>query len=135
MKRALFDTVSVLPCTSGASYDRTGFESAILAISMKTKESATVKVEHADTLEGEYAAVGDSRLFVDNPVNEAGEAVIKNETEGDAVANLDIDLIGCKRFIKVTVTTGTAVAIAFGDATDAPTVIPEGKDMTPSEAV
>ena len=32
MKRALFDTVTVLPFASGNDVDRTGYESAVLAV-------------------------------------------------------------------------------------------------------
>lgn len=121
MKRALFDTVSVLPFESGSVFDRTGYESAVLAVTIAAGAQATVKVEHSDTIDGTFAAVPDSRLFVDNPVDKTtGDAIITNEAEADAVANLDIDLIGCKAFVKITVTGGTAGALALGDATDAP---------------
>lgn len=45
---------------------------------------------------------------------------MKNEGPAAAVANLDIDLVGCKEFIKITVTGGTAGALALGDAIDYP---------------
>ena len=35
MKRALFDTVTVLPFASGNVVDRTGYESAVLAVTVK----------------------------------------------------------------------------------------------------
>ena len=53
-------------------------------------------------------------------VNEDGEAVIENEAEAQAVANLDIDLIGCKSCVKITATNGTIGALALGDATNCP---------------
>lgn len=121
MKRALFDTVTVLPFASGSSFDRMGYESAVLAVTLAANSKAMVKVEHCDTVDGIFAAVPDSRLFVDNPVDKTtGEAIITNEAEADAVANLDIDLIGCKQFVQITVTGGTAGALALGDATDQP---------------
>ena len=40
MKKALFDTVAVLPYTSGAVVDRLGYESAILAVTVKTSQTA-----------------------------------------------------------------------------------------------
>lgn len=95
MKRALFDTVTVLPFASGNGFDRTGYESAVLAVTVEASQTATIKVETADSTAGPYEPVKDSRIFVDNPVNEDGEAVIENEAEAQAVANLDIDLIGC----------------------------------------
>ena len=120
MKRALFDTVTVLPFASGSSFDRMGDESAVLAVTVAANSTATVTVEHCDTSTGTFVAVPDSRLFVDNPTNENGNAVIANGAAAAAVANLDIDLIGCKQFVKITVTGGTAGALALGDATDHP---------------
>lgn len=99
MKRALFDTVTVLPFASGNVVDRIGYESAVLAVTVEASQTATIKVETADSTAGPYEPVKDSRIFVDNPVNEDGEAVIENEAEAQAVANLDIDLIGCKEYV------------------------------------
>ena len=81
MKRALFDTVTVLPFASGNVVDRTGYESAVLAVTVEASQTATIKVETADSTAGPYEPVKDSRIFVDNPVNEDGEAVIENEAE------------------------------------------------------
>jgi len=120
MKRALFDTVMVLPFESGSAFSRVGYESAVLAVTIAAGGSATVKAETCDTADGTFEAVDDTRVFVDNPVNDDGEAVLENPTEAEVVANLDIDLIGCKSYAKLTVTGGTAAAIALGDATDYP---------------
>ena len=120
MKRALFDTVTILPFESGSIFDHMGYESAVLAVTVAASGKATVKVEHCDAADGTFAAVPDSRLFVDNPTDKDGNAVITNEAAAEAVGNLDIDLIGCKQFVKVTVTGGTAGALALGDATDHP---------------
>ena len=120
MKRALFDTVTILPFESGSIFDHMGYESAVLAVTVAASGKATVKVEQCDTGDGTFAAVPDSRLFVDNPTDKDGNAVITNEAAAEAVGNLDIDLIGCKQFVKVTVTGGTAGALALGDATDHP---------------
>lgn len=120
MKRAIFDTVAVLPFTSGSVADRVGFESAVLALTVAAGKTAVVKVEHSDTGTGTFTPVPDTRLFIDNPVDKNGSALVKNDTEADAVANLNIDLIGCKQFVKITVTEGTVAALALGDATDHP---------------
>ena len=117
MKKALFDTVAVLPYTSGSVVDRLGYESAILAVTVKTSQTATVKIEHCDTDSGTFEAVPD-------PVDTSGQASLKNEDAADVVANLDIDLIGCKRYIKLTVTNGTVGGLALGDATDYPVKYP-----------
>ena len=86
MKRALFDTVTVLPFASGNVVDRTGYESAVLAVTVEASQTATIKVETADSTAGPYEPVKDSRIFVDNPVNEDGVAVIENEAEAQALA-------------------------------------------------
>ena len=49
MKRALFDTVTVLPFASGNDVDRTGYESAVLAVTVEASQTATIKVETADS--------------------------------------------------------------------------------------
>ena len=68
MKRALFDTVTVLPFASGNVVDRTGYESAVLAVTVEASQTANIKVETADSTAGPYEPVKDSRIFVDNPV-------------------------------------------------------------------
>lgn len=120
MKRALFDTMAVLPFASGSVTERMSYESAVLALTVEAGKTAVVKVEHSDTAEGTFDAVKDTRLFIDNPVDKDGNALIKNVAAVDVVYNLDIDLIGCKEFVKVTVTDGTVAALALGDATDHP---------------
>lgn len=121
MKRALFDTIAVLPFASGSVTARLGYESAVLAVTVAAGTTATVQVEHSDTEDGTFEKVTDSRLFVDNKVDKDGNALIVNDAEADAVANLNIDLIGCKEYVKITVTGGEAGALALGDATDHPT--------------
>ena len=120
MKRALFDTVAVLPFESGSIVPRGGYESAILAVTVATGTKASVSVEHCDTEDGSFETVADSRLFIDNPVDVSGGAIIDNDAPADAVANLNIDLVGCKEYIKITITGGTSAALALGDATDHP---------------
>lgn len=62
MKRALFDTVTVLPFASGNVVDRTGYESAVLAVTVEASQTATIKVETADSTAGPYEPVKDSRI-------------------------------------------------------------------------
>lgn len=62
MKRALFDTVTVLPFASGNVVDRTGYESAVLAVTVEASQTATIKVETADSTAGSYEPVKDSRM-------------------------------------------------------------------------
>ncbi len=121
MKRTLFDTVKIVPYdATAAALDRRGYESAVLALSVEAGKTAAVTVTTCDTETGTFVAVEDSRIFIDNPVNSSKAAAIKNEGTEAVVANLDIDLIGCKQFIKITVTDGTPFAVALGDATDYP---------------
>ena len=120
MKRALFDTVAVLPVASGGVAGRMGYESAVLALTVEAGKTAIVNVQHSDTADGTFTPVPDSRLFIDNPVNKDGNALVKNKAEADAVANLNIDLVGCKEFVRITATDGTIAALALGDATDHP---------------
>lgn len=134
MKRAIFDTAAVLPFTSGSIADRTGFESAVLAVTVAAGKTAAIKVEHSDAADGTFEAVKDSRLFIDNPVNADGAATIANTTEAEAVANLNIDLIGCKAFVKITATDGTIGALVLGDATDHPVKAGEIKTVAPKAA-
>ena len=54
MKRALFETVAVLPLVSGSVVQRTGYESAVLALTVAQNATATVKVEHCDTQDGTF---------------------------------------------------------------------------------
>lgn len=120
MKRALFETVAVLPLVSGQRRSahrlrKRGAGAHRCAERDGDREGRTLR--HP----GRHLR-GRRRFspFVDNPVNESGEAIVKNEGPAAAVANLDIDLVGCKEFIKITVTGGTAGALALGDAIDYP---------------
>lgn len=120
MKRNLFDTVKIVPLASGDVVERKGYESAVLALNIATGKTAVVNVQTCDTEDGTFVAVEDSRIFIDNPVNASGNATIENSGTSAIVGNLDIDLIGCKQYIKITVTDGTPFALALGDAIDCP---------------
>ena len=63
MKRALFDTVTVLPFASGNVVDRTGYESTVLAVTVEASQTATIKVETADSTAGPYEPVKDLSLI------------------------------------------------------------------------
>lgn len=75
MKRALFDTVTVLPFASGNVVDRTGYESAVLAVTVEASQTATIKVETADSTAGPYEPVKDSRMLM---LREDAEAIAQN---------------------------------------------------------
>lgn len=117
MKRELFENVKVVPGGVGAVIDRSGFLSAVLGISVSAavNKSLELEVQHCDTEAGEFKAVEDSHIGVDG--------VLKEQTvnAGDML-NVDIDLLGCKQYIKIVATTeATATyALTLGDPAQAP---------------
>lgn len=68
MKRALFDTVTVLPFASGNVVDRTGYESAVLAVTVEASQTATIKVETADAPLVRMSLSRTAASSLDNPV-------------------------------------------------------------------
>lgn len=106
MKRELIQNVKAIPYTNGDAIDREGFLSAVVAVSAAAAGKMELKVTHSDTAAGTFVDVPDTRLVVE------GEAEVSDLKAGD-IANFDIDLVGCKQFIKVTVS-GTAATVAEG---------------------
>lgn len=131
MKRELIQNVKVLPYTSGDAVDREGFLSGILAVALGaatgTPDSVSVKVAltECDTESGSYTAVKDKNAFVGKTADVDGAITLAADVAGNEVHNIDIDLAGCKKFVKATVTvncTGgsspsctATCAIALGD--------------------
>ncbi len=123
MKRELIQNTLLIPLGEDEAIDRGGFLSAVLAVKPKGTGELTVTVTHADTKDGNYTEVTDTGLFID------GTGKADNVADGDLV-NFDLDLIGCKQFIKVTIGgagkgTGATAAIALGDAATGPVEAPE----------
>lgn len=130
MRRALYTNVKVLPYTSGTAIDRMGYRSAILAAKISsvtgspTAAKLTVVVTDCDTSGGTYAAPADDRVLA------VGGSEYPVDVSGTTEVNIPIDLIGCRRYVKVTATvtytggsspSSTAVyALALGDADKAP---------------
>lgn len=114
MKRALIQNVKVMPYTLETAIDREGYLSAILAASITEGTSAKIAVTHCDTQDGSFEAVPDDYIVVGG----------KDEVSvtATAVVNFDIDLVGCKRYIKINVTgpTSATYAVALGDAVEVP---------------
>lgn len=106
MKRELIQNVKAIPYTNGDAIDREGFLSAVVAVSAAAAGKMELKVTHSDTATGTFEDVPDTRLVVE------GAAEVSGLKAGD-IANFDIDLVGCKQFIKVTVS-GTAATVAEG---------------------
>ena len=112
MKRELIQNVKAIPYTSGEAIDRAG------AVKAASDGAMKVAVTHADTADGTFEAVPDACLFV------GGGAEAANLKAGD-IANFDIDLVGCKQFVKLTVSgdaagEGASCAVVLGDPAQAP---------------
>ena len=131
MKRELLENVKVQPYTSGDAIDREGYLSAVLGVSLGaatgTPAGITVKVTftECDTEGGSYAPVADKLVVPGKTTDDTGAVTIEADPAGSELHNIDIDLVGCKQFIKATVavecTGGTSpsctatCAIALGD--------------------
>lgn len=106
MKRELLKNIAVKLSPSGKAIDREGFLSAVLAVSVGSitgdPDSATLTVEltHADTADGDFAPVPDKMIDPERMVWEGGIRKIMVSDQEELC--LSVDLLGCKRFIKVT---------------------------------
>lgn len=135
MKRALFKTVSLIPGPEGKAINREGFLSAVLAVSVgqitgsPTEAVLSVKIEHADQADGEFKAVPDTMLNPEQATKEGG--IPDREITGGEELSLDLDLLGCKQFIKITpsitfkggtspAVSKVAYALALGDSVKNP---------------
>ena len=131
MKRELLENVKVQPYTSGSAIDREGYLSAVLGVSLGaatgTPTGITVKVTfpECDTESGSYTPVADKLVVPGKTTDGTGAVTIEADPTGSELHNIDIDLVGCKQFIKATVavecTGGSSpsctatCAIALGD--------------------
>lgn len=131
MKRELLENVKVQPYTSGDAIDREGYLSAVLGVSLgaatDTTTGITVKVTftECDTKGGSYTPVADKLVVPGKTTDDTGAVTIEADPAGSELHNIDIDLVGCKQFIKAAVavecTGGTSqsctatCAIALGD--------------------
>lgn len=131
MKRELLENVKVQPYTSGDAIDREGYLSAVLGVSLGaatgTPTGITVKVTftECDTEGGSYTPVADKLVVPGKTTDDTGAVTIEAAPTGSELHNIDIDLVGCKQFIKATVavecTGGSSpsctatCAIALGD--------------------
>lgn len=111
MKRELIQNVKVVPYTSGDAIDREGFLSAVLSAKAVAAGNLKIAVTHADTSTGTFEAVPDACLVVGGGEEVSGLKV-------NDIANFDIDLVGCKQFVKFTLS-GDAAATGSGDTAKA----------------
>lgn len=134
MKRTLFDNVAVVIGAEKA-VDREGFLSAVFAVSVgaitgtPTAAKLSVKVEHCDTAAGEFEPVPDTKM---DPDATTLNGILKEvAVSSGQELKMNLDLLGCKRYIKITPTisfTGgsspaaanAAYALVMGDPTQAP---------------
>lgn len=119
MKRQLFESLKVTPYTSAAAIDREGFDSAVLGAAVTAAGTLAVAVTECDTSTGTFTAVADDRVTVNTPF------AAKTVAIGDTPA-WNLDLIGCKRYIKITITAASSAAatyaLALGDPREPPVV-------------
>lgn len=112
MRRALFDRTVVLPYTPGEVINRDRALSIVLGVACSAAtDTPTIKVTltECDTEDGTFTPVTDELAVPTEPIE-------LTEDEADMI---NIDVVGCKQFVKITPTiTGTATcayAIALGD--------------------
>lgn len=136
MKRELMQNVKVMPYTSEAVIDREGFLSAVLGVKVGAPTGAPaglavkLTVTECDTESGTYTPAADKLIPVDKTLDDNGAISVDTAAAGGEMLNFDLDLVGCKRFIKVKVevvcTGGTSAActataaLALGDASEMP---------------
>ena len=121
MKRELLENVKVLPYKSGDAIERTGYLSAILGCAVGTAGALAIKVTHSDDGTN-FVDVTDEKVFPEK-VTSGGEYTTEEYAKDDVV-NIDLDLVGLKAYVKITVSggaaTGSTYAIALGDNGDQP---------------
>lgn len=137
MKRALIQNIKVYPYTSGEAIDRERFLSGVLAVKVGTPTGSPtglavkVTLTESDTADGTFTPASDKLIPVGNkPLDDDGSISIATDAQGGALVNLDLDLVGCKKYIKaaysVVCTGGTSAActataaVALGDAAEMP---------------
>lgn len=116
MKRELLQNVKVQPYTSGSAIERAGFLSGILGAVIGTAGELTLTITHSDdgTI---FEAVTDKLVFPDKQTE--GGTYTLEELEKDVVVNIDLDLVGLKKYVQITASgaaaASTTLALALGD--------------------
>ena len=105
MKRNLYGSIKAMPYTSGTAVDRQGYLSAV------------VSVTECDTADGSFTAVADERVVM-------GRNLSNISVVNDELMAVELDLVGCKRYIKVTVTPGGSAAATYALVLGDPTHLP-----------
>ena len=123
MKRSLFESIRAIPYTLGSAIDRLSALSGVLGINVITADAnavANVTITHSDTADSSFEPVLDERIFLSEtrPVKNNDGAVtgyiVSAPVEAGQLLNMEIDLVGCKQYIKVNVeyTAGDSAATA-----------------------
>lgn len=137
MKRELIENVRVTPYTSGTEFDREGFLSGVLGILVGTPTGtptamkAKVVLTECDTEDGTYTVCSDKLIPIGKgQLDSAGAVAVDVDAAGGSLVNFDLDLLGCKKYVKATIsiecTGGTSAActataaLALGDAAEMP---------------
>ena len=137
MKTELLQNVKAQPYTSAAAIDRKGFNSAVLAVLVGTPTGSPTALTlgltftECDTDSGVFTAVKDKAILVEKALLDSNGAIsFDTDAEGGDMFNFDIDLSGCKRYVKITIaitctggtspTCSTTNAIVLGDSIEQP---------------
>lgn len=136
MKRALIQNVKVTPYTSEDVINREGFLSAVLGVLVGTPTgtptgmAVKLTVTESDEEAGSYTPAADKLIPIDKALDGDGAISIDTDAAGGALVNIDLDLVGCKQFVKIkyeiTCTGGSTpsctatAALALGDASEVP---------------
>ena len=109
MKRELLQNVKVMPYTSGDVLDRSGFLSAVLGINVSSITGnpntckVVLKIEHGDSEAGDFAPVTDEMIALGETTMSETIGTLKGiPVEAGENINVDLDLLGCKDFVKIT---------------------------------
>ena len=136
MKRELFDNVKLIVKADNAVIDRIGCLSGVLAVSIgaitgnPTASDLSIAITHADTEDGTFNPVTDAMIGMEEHPAKDGilnKVAVKTNDE----LSINLDLIGCKQFIKITPTikfTGgtspaaanASYALVLGDPSNSP---------------
>ena len=117
MKRELFQNIKVKPFTSGRAVERIGFLSLVIGAIIGTAGDLTLTITDSDD-GNTFETVTDNKVFAgENTTN--GALTISDVAKDDEVC-VDIDLVGLKKYVKITASgtaaANTTFAIALGDS-------------------
>ena len=136
MKRELFDNVKLVVKADNAVIDRIGCLSGVLAVSVgaitgnPTASDLSIAITHADTEDGTFRPVTDAMIGMGEHPSKEG-VLNKIAVKSNDTISINLDLLGCKQFIKITpsikftggsspAASNTAYALVLGDPSNSP---------------